>query len=121
MNKLSDNDLKKLLMWKGVSVTRVTKPDKLVLWKKIMSDGKGGDDIGNNPARWTDDDKDELERLRLGLVAIDNTAIVRHEKQMMQDAELAYEKMNPEQRATYLAKLTAIDAAGENVDESAPF
>ncbi len=35
LNKLSDDDLKKLLMWKGVSVTRVTKPDKLALWKKL--------------------------------------------------------------------------------------
>jgi hypothetical protein len=123
LNKLSDDDLKKLLMWKGVLVTRVTKPDKkLVLWKKIMSDRKGGGDVENNPAWWTDDDKDELERLRSGPVAIGDTAIVRHEKQMMKEAELADEKMNQEhQRAAHLAKLAAIDAAGENVDESAPF
>ena len=99
----------------------MTKPDKLILWKKIMSDGKGGDDVEYNPARWTDDDEDELERLRSGPVAIGDTAIFRHEKQMMKEAELAYEKMNPEQRAAHLAKLAAIDAAGENVNDSAPF
>ena len=89
--------------------------------EKITSDGKGGDDVVNNPARWTDDDEDKLERLRSGPVAIGDTAIVRHEKQMMKEAELAYEKMNPEQRAAHLAKLAAIDAAGENVTRAPPF
>ncbi len=64
--------------------------------------------------------ENELERLHSGPVAIGNTAIVRHKKQMMKEAELAYEKMNPEQRVAHLAKLAAIDAAGENVDKSAP-
>ncbi len=43
-----------------------------------MSDGNGGDDEENNPARWTDDDKDELERLRSAPVTIGDTAIVRY-------------------------------------------
>jgi hypothetical protein len=58
-----------------------------------MSDGKGGDDVVNNPARWTDDDEDKLERLRSGPVAIGNTAIVRHEKQMMKEADLTKGKI----------------------------
>ena len=61
-------------MWKGASVTRVTKPDKLVLWKKIMSDGKGGDDVVNNPARWTDDDEDERVILSKDKAANDKDA-----------------------------------------------
>jgi hypothetical protein len=73
--------------------------EKMVIWKKIVSDGNGGDDEKNNPARWTDDDDDELERPRSTPVTIGDTAYAQFEEQRMQDAELAYEKMNPEQRA----------------------
>ncbi len=36
VTKLSDNDLKKLLVWKGVLVTKVRMAEKLELWKKIL-------------------------------------------------------------------------------------
>ena len=75
-----------------------------------MRDGNGGDEEESNPARWTDEDEDELERLRTAPVTIGDTAYARFEDQMIQDAELAYEKMTPEQRAAYLSKLMEIDA-----------
>jgi hypothetical protein len=71
----------------------------------------------SNPARWTDEDEDELERLRTDPVTIGDTAYARFEDQMIQDAELAYEKMTPEQRAAYLSKLMEIDAAGVAYDD----
>jgi hypothetical protein len=37
VTKLSKNDLKKLLVWKGVSLTKVRMAEKLELWKKLQA------------------------------------------------------------------------------------
>ncbi len=91
--------------------------EKREVWNRIVRDGNGDDEEESNPARWTDEDEDELERLQTAPVTIGNTAYARFEDQMIQDAELAYEKMTPEQRAAYLSKLTEIDAAGVAHDD----
>jgi len=107
-----------LLVWKGVAlISKMKVGKKRDVWNRIVRDGNGGDKEESNPARWTDEDEDELERLRTAPVTIGDTAYARFEDQMIQDAELAYEKMTPEQRAAYLSKLMEIDAAGVAYDD----
>jgi hypothetical protein len=54
-----------------------------------MSNHNVRDDGDNNTARWTDEDKDELEWLRTAPVIIGNMVYAWFEDQMKWDDELA--------------------------------
>jgi hypothetical protein len=85
-------------MWKGVAlILKMKVGEKREVWNQIVRDGNEGDKEEGNPAQWTDEDEDELEHLRTAPVTIGITAYARLENQMIQDAELAYQKMTPEQ------------------------
>jgi hypothetical protein len=82
VNQLCDGDLKMLLRWKGVPISKMgNMATKRVHYKKIVDGGAGGDDEASNPAPWTVNGEYELERLRTAPIDIGDTAYGRFEAQ----------------------------------------
>jgi hypothetical protein len=111
--------LKVLLRWKGVPVLMMGNvANRRILYQQFAEGG--AEEVGIDPALWTEINEVELIALRDGSIAICDTAYGWFREQKKRDMERAYQKMTAAEKAVFKQKMAEYDEADTDDRETPP-
>ncbi len=91
-----------------------------MLYQQFADRGEEEEDNASIPAPWTDADEKGLVALRKAPIKMADTSYGRFLAMQKRDAERAYQRMDAEERETFLRRLTEIVADDAEDGQSPP-